>query len=279
MDLRHLRYFVVVAEELNFCRAAERLRIAQPPLSVQIRHLEEELGVQLFYRVKRRITLSPTGEVLFSQARRLLREAEQIADQVREAASGKTGSLSIGFVGTAMYDILPGALRIFRSAFPKIQLNLEDIHSGHQIQALQRRKIDVGFTSPPVQDVFLETEEVVRERLMVALPERHRFRERTEIALLRTRGIDPQRSGRFISNRSRARHVSPKACAKEDQLRHQICHLLFAICHRCVAARYHPRIHAKMSGATIVASDSITYFGVSRESLPQVIFSFGTAPE
>ena len=183
MELRHLRYFVVVAEELNFCRAAERLRIAQPPLSVQIRHLEEELGVQLFYRVKRRITLSPAGEVLFGQARRLLREVEQIADQVREAASGKTGSLSIGFVGTAMYDILPGALRIFRSAFPKIQLNLEDIHSGHQIQALQRRKIDVGFTCPPVQDVFLETEEVVRERLMVALPERHRFRERTEIAL------------------------------------------------------------------------------------------------
>ncbi len=126
MELRHLRYFVVVAEELNFCRAAERLRIAQPPLSVQIRHLEEELGAQLFYRVKRRITLSPAGEVLFSQGRRLLREAEQIAEQVREAASGKTGSLSIGFVGTAMYDILPGALRIFRSMYPKIQLNLED---------------------------------------------------------------------------------------------------------------------------------------------------------
>jgi DNA-binding transcriptional LysR family regulator len=183
MELRHLRYFVVVAEELNFCRAAERLRIAQPPLSVQIRHLEEELGVQLFYRVKKRITLSPAGEVLFSQGRRLLREAEQIAAQVREAASGKTGSLSIGFVGTAMYDILPGALRIFRSAFPKIQLNLEDIPSGHQIQALQRRKIDVGLACPPVQEAFLETEEVVSEKLMVALPEKHRFRNRSEIDL------------------------------------------------------------------------------------------------
>jgi DNA-binding transcriptional LysR family regulator len=183
MELRHLRYFVLVAEELNFCRAAERLRIAQPPLSVQIRHLEEELGVQLFYRIKRRITLSPAGEVLFGQARRLLREAEQIADQVREAASGKTGSLSIGFVGTAMYDILPRALRIYCSAFPKIQLNLEDIHSGHQIQALRRRKIDVGFIRPPLQDTCLEAEEVVREKLMVALPEKHRFRDRTEIAL------------------------------------------------------------------------------------------------
>jgi DNA-binding transcriptional LysR family regulator len=183
MELRHLRYFVVVAEELNFCRAAERLRIAQPPLSVQIRHLEEELGVQLFYRIKRRITLSPAGEVLFSQGRRLLREAEQIADQVREAASGKTGSLSIGFVGTTMYDILPDALRIFRSTYPKIQLNLEDIHSGHQIQALQRRKIDVGLIHPPVQEVLVETEEVVSETLMVALPEKHRLRDRTAVAL------------------------------------------------------------------------------------------------
>jgi DNA-binding transcriptional LysR family regulator len=97
MELRHLRYFVVVAEELNFCRAAERLRIAKPPLSVQIRHLEEGLGIELFYRVKRRITLSSAGEVLFSPARRLLREAEQIADQVREAASGKTGFCEMFF--------------------------------------------------------------------------------------------------------------------------------------------------------------------------------------
>jgi DNA-binding transcriptional LysR family regulator len=183
MELRHLRYFVVVAEELNFCRAAERLRIAQPPLSVQIRHLEEELGAQLFYRVKRRITLSPAGEVLFSQGRRLLREAEQIAEQVREAASGKTGSLSIGFVGTAMYDILPGALRIFRSMYPKIQLNLEDIHSSDQLQALRSRKIDAGFVRPPVRETSLEAEEVVTETLMVALPEKHRLRDRSEIAL------------------------------------------------------------------------------------------------
>src|SRR6202048_4290596 len=173
MELRHLRYFVVVAEELNFCRAPEKLRIAQPPLSVQIRHLEEELRVQLFYRVKRRITLSPAGEVLFSQGRRLLREAEQIAEQVREAASGKTGSLSIGFVGTAMYDILSWDLRIFRSMYPKIPLNLEDIHSSDQLQVLHSRKIDVGFVRPPVRETSLEAEEVVTETLMVAVPEKH----------------------------------------------------------------------------------------------------------
>jgi DNA-binding transcriptional LysR family regulator len=183
MELRHLRYFVVVAEELNFCRAAERLRITQPPLSVQIRHLEDELGVQLFYRVKRRITLSPGGEVLFSQGRRLLRDAEQIADQVREAASGNTGSLSIGFVATAMYDILPAALRIFRSAFPNIRLNLEDVHSGQQIQALQGRKIDVGIVRPLIEDAFLETEEILREPLMVALPQKHWLHDRDQIPL------------------------------------------------------------------------------------------------
>src|ERR1700745_1573673 len=116
--------------------------------------LGPESTLEDFLRIDRNKIHTLTGPVFVKDAQPgdVLREAEQIADQVREAASGKTGSLSIGFVGTAMYDIIPRALRIYRSAFPKIQLNLEDIHSGHQVQALRRRKIDVGFIRPPVQD-------------------------------------------------------------------------------------------------------------------------------
>jgi DNA-binding transcriptional LysR family regulator len=181
MELRHLRYFVAVAEELNFSRAAQRLRIAQPPLSMQIRRLEKELGVQLFYRVRKRVVLSSAGEVLLTRSRGLLREAEQIPEQVREAASAKTGSLSIGFIATAMYDILPGALRIFRSSCPMIHLNLEDMSSGRQIEALYGRKIDIGFVRPPVQESLFDVENVVTEELMVALPENHQFRQRREV--------------------------------------------------------------------------------------------------
>jgi DNA-binding transcriptional LysR family regulator len=183
MELRHLRYFITVAEELNFCRAAERLRIAQPPLSVQIRQLEEELGTSLFYRVKRRLTLSPAGEVLFTQGRRLLQDTEQVVDQVKQAAQGKTGRLSIGFVGTAMYDILPAALKLYRAQFPAVHLTLEDLHTCDQIRALREQKIDIGFLRPPVDDDSLEFENVIQESLMVALPEKHRFNSRHAISL------------------------------------------------------------------------------------------------
>jgi DNA-binding transcriptional LysR family regulator len=184
MELRHLRYFVVVAEELNFSRATLRLRIAQPPLSAQIRRLEEDLGVQLFYRVKKRIELSPAGEVLLSEGRALLREADQVADRVRKAEAGQIGSLSIGFVATAMYDVLPGALGIFRCKYPKVRLNLEDMTSSQQVEALHGRKIDVGFVRPPVEESLFGTEKIVTETLMVALPDKHRLRERDQLALV-----------------------------------------------------------------------------------------------
>jgi DNA-binding transcriptional LysR family regulator len=184
MELRQLRYFVVVAEELNFSRATLRLRIAQPPLSAQIRRLEEDLGVQLFYRVKKRIELSPAGEVLLSEGRALLREADQVADRVRKAEAGQIGSLSIGFVAAAMYDVLPGALGIFRCKYPKVRLNLEDMTSSQQVEALHGRKIDVGFVRPPVEESLFGTEKIVTETLMVALPDKHRLRERDQLALV-----------------------------------------------------------------------------------------------
>ncbi len=173
MELRHLRYFVAVAEELNFCRAADRLRIAQPPLSLQIRNLEDELGAPCFYRVKRRLVLTPAGETLLEEARNLLANAETVKRRVREVAKGQVGRLSIGYVGTAMYDLLPGAVRLFRQRHPAIELLLDEMSTAAQIQALRRGQIQLGLLRAPVNDDCLETEELVQESLMVALPDKH----------------------------------------------------------------------------------------------------------
>lgn len=183
MELRHLRYFVAVAEELNFCRAAERLRIAQPPLSLQIRNLEDELGAPLFYRVKRRILLTPAGETLLEEARRLLAGAEDTRRRVGEVARGRVGRLMVGYVGTAMYDLLPDAVRLFRQHHPTIELLLDEMSTAAQITALRQGQIQLGLLRPPVEDDCLETEELVRENLMIALPERHPLCGKTHIRL------------------------------------------------------------------------------------------------
>lgn len=183
MELRHLRYFVAVAEELNFCRAAERLRIAQPPLSLQVRHLEDELGAPLFNRVKRRLMLTPAGHTLLNDARRLLTDAEGVKRRVREVARGQTGQLAIGYVGTAMYDLLPGAMRLFRERFARVEISLEEMSTAAQVQALRRGQIQLGLLRPPLNDEALETEDLLQERLMIALPEKHPLGRKSHIRL------------------------------------------------------------------------------------------------
>lgn len=183
MELRHLRYFVAVAEELNFCRAADRLRIAQPPLSLQIRNLEDELRAPLFYRVKRRIVLTPAGETLLEEARRLLAGAETIRRRVGEVARGQVGRLAIGYVGTAMYDLLPDAVCLFRQRHPTIELLLDEMSTATQVAALRQGQIQMGLLRTPVTDDCVETEEMVRESLMVALPEKHPLCSKTHIRL------------------------------------------------------------------------------------------------
>src|SRR4051794_37509046 len=113
MELRHLKYFVAVAEELHFGRAALRLHIAQPPLSKQIRQFEEELGLRLLERTKRHVALTPAGRVLLKDAREILARSDEAVESARRAARGETGRLSVGFVGSATYDVLPEVLRVF----------------------------------------------------------------------------------------------------------------------------------------------------------------------
>jgi len=173
VELRHLRYFVAVAEELSFTRAAERLHIAQPPLSTQIRRLEDELGVALFDRSRRAIRLTDAGEVLLGEARRLLAQVEQALKATRNAGVGETGRLTIGFVPSASTTALPEHLRAFRTRYPGVELFLRELPPDQLIAQLHAGALDLCFLYLPFDDERLERVVVAREPLVAALPADH----------------------------------------------------------------------------------------------------------
>jgi DNA-binding transcriptional LysR family regulator len=183
IELRHLRYFVAVAEELHFGRAAERLHMAQPPLSQQIRQLEEYLGFQLFYRTKRSVRLTEAGQQFLDDTRQLLRQLEQAIETGRQISRGERGQLVIGFVSSAAYNVLPLILRAFRSQVPAVRLELHEMATNEQLQWLREGKIDIGFLRPPVEDKTLHLQIIVREPMVVALPETHPLAAESQIAL------------------------------------------------------------------------------------------------
>ncbi len=150
MELRHLRYFIAVAEELNFTRAAERLYMAQPPLSTQIRGLEEELGVQLFERDKRRVYLTQAGRHFLDHARTILASVQVAKNEVQSAAAGDVGKLSLGVTASSLLTVpLPAVVRKFRAAFPAVELTLQELPSLHQLDAIHARTLDLGVLRKP----------------------------------------------------------------------------------------------------------------------------------
>jgi DNA-binding transcriptional LysR family regulator len=173
MELRHLRYFVAVAEELHFGRAAARLFIAQPPLSQQIQQLERELGVTLLSRTSRRVQLTPAGEVFLMGARQTLAALDAAVQSARRASRGETGWLGIGFAASATYDLLPAVLHDFRAQFPDVHLSLMELNAAEQSVALRDRSIHVGFARPHAAEAEVAVEAVLREPFLVALPESH----------------------------------------------------------------------------------------------------------
>jgi DNA-binding transcriptional LysR family regulator len=175
VELRHLRYFVAVAEELHFGRAAARLHMAQPPLSQQIRHLERELDVALFARTKRRVELTAAGRVFLEEARALLAGAEQAVRTVQRASRGEIGQLAIGFVPSADLDVLPRVLSVWKAHSPQVEISLHALLSGAQIDALHAGAIQVGFVRLPVDETGLVVEPIQREPLVAALPSGHRL--------------------------------------------------------------------------------------------------------
>jgi DNA-binding transcriptional LysR family regulator len=174
MELRQLRYFVAVAEELHFRRAAERLHISQPPLSQQIRSLEDELGFALLVRTRRRVQLTPAGEAFLRDARAILAELEGAVAAAQRIDAGQTGRLRIGFVGSALLSIVPGTVERFRSSRPGVAIELRERSTVDQLRAVAAGVIDVGLVRPPIEDeAGLRAETVLRERTVAALPVGH----------------------------------------------------------------------------------------------------------
>ena len=172
-DLRQWRYFVTVADERHFGRAAERLSMTQPPLSQAIRALEEALGVALFVRTKRSVALTAVGAALLPDVRRLLASADALPPLARRLARGEAGSLSLAFVSTADYGLLPSLLRAFGARYPQVRLQLAEATSDVQIDELVAGRIDAGLVIPPVPPrhaAGLSYLPVVREPLVVAMP-------------------------------------------------------------------------------------------------------------
>jgi DNA-binding transcriptional LysR family regulator len=182
VEIRHLRYFIAVAEELHFGRAAQRLGMAQPPLSQQIRRLEEELGVQLLQRTKRRVQLTGPGRAFLEEARKTVAQMSRAAEVAQRASRGEVGRLAIGFLGAATYSLLPAILKVFRSRFPGVEIELNELKSSELIQSLHQGRIHVGLVRMPVNDEVLAVEPILQERLVVALPEQHPLARKPRIA-------------------------------------------------------------------------------------------------
>jgi DNA-binding transcriptional LysR family regulator len=183
MELRHLRYFIAVAEELHFGRAAERLHIAQPPLSLQIRQLEDELGVQLFQRTRRRVELTAAGEVFLQESLKTMAQIEQAVSAAQRASRGEVGRLVIGFIQSAAINVLPGVLQTFRTRFPEVDIKLREATPTQVHYELDRGQIHIGFLRPPINHDALEWELVLSEPLLIALPETHPLARRKKLAL------------------------------------------------------------------------------------------------
>jgi DNA-binding transcriptional LysR family regulator len=182
IELRHLRYFVAVAEELHFGRAAERLHLAQPPLSQQIRKLEEILGYPLFVRTSRAVKLTAAGEVFLERARRTLRSVQEDMDEARSIARGDEGTLRVGFIGSGMLTPLPTMLGTYRRLYPRVQLLLSESYTANIAASVGRGTLDAGFLRDGGPIEGLHVESVFSESYVAVLPSRHRLAAKSTIS-------------------------------------------------------------------------------------------------
>lgn len=188
MEFRHLRYFLVLAEELHFGRAALRLGLTQPPLSLNIQQLEASVGARLFIRNSRGVMLTAAGQALVPSARALLERAGQVAREAREAAQGVTGRLQIGFAGTVLYRGLPQMLRAFGVAHPKLRLVLKELSSSDQLIDLMHDRLDLGFVHTTRVPAGFSQILVSSQPFVACLPVEHALARRKKLALAQLKG-------------------------------------------------------------------------------------------
>ncbi|HWC58528.1 MAG TPA: LysR family transcriptional regulator, partial [Verrucomicrobiae bacterium] len=188
MELRHLRYFVAVAEELNFTRAAEKLHLAQPSLTRQIHNLEEELGVRLLDRSRNQVSLTEEGRSFLVDARRLVALSLESVKSVQRFSRGESEQLNIGYLFKFNFDLLPVTLATFYQTRPETSVNLFDMSPAEQLRALEARKIDLGFVGlrPPMANkntAELAWQCVARHKVVVVLPETHPLAKKSKIKM------------------------------------------------------------------------------------------------
>jgi DNA-binding transcriptional LysR family regulator len=191
MELRHLRYVVTLAETLHFGRAAERLNLSQPPLSHQVRQLEEELRIKLFHRTKRQVQLTEAGRMFVQEARIILAQAAHAANLASRVDQGEVGQLTIGVAGPADAPIFVKILRTFAQKYPKVRIVLRNMSSLDQTHAISEERLHVGFVALPIDDAGLATETVMRQPIMIALPPDHPLAKRNRVPLTALNG-EPQ---------------------------------------------------------------------------------------
>ena len=183
MDHRQMIAFVTLAEELNFVQTAARLHITQSAVSQQIAKLEESLGVRLFDRTKRRVALTEPGKIFLVEALRALRQIETAAAMARRAATGQVGRLTIGYVETAPFAVLPPIVLAFHQAYPEVHLDLREMITSDQVEALRTGRIDIGLLRPMWDDPSLASFVLQSEPYLVALPTAHRLAALASVAL------------------------------------------------------------------------------------------------
>ncbi len=185
MELRHLRYFVAVAEELSFTKAAQKLRLAQPSLTRQVRNLEDEIAVRLLDRANNRVTLTEEGRRFLFDSKKLLAMCDEAVAAVQRMSHGESSQLNIGYVANIHYGLLPATLGAFRKLYPRVALNLFDMTSAEQFQAIEGHKIDLGFIGlrPALSGHDLLSECVAHDTILVALPARHPLAKKAKLKL------------------------------------------------------------------------------------------------
>ncbi len=183
MDLKQMRYFLAVAEERNFTRAAERLHMAQPPLTRQIQALEEDIGATLFVRTARGVVLTEAGEALLAEVPNLLALAQRAKEQAVLASEGQSGRLDVGIFGSGVLDVIPRILARFHAERPEVRIVLHNLTKHEQLQALRERRISVGFNRLIPAEDDLVVEPVLSESMTVALPSNHVLAKKSEVTI------------------------------------------------------------------------------------------------